>query len=392
MLPFSVIFFCLIHSFLTLDPNLYCTLPKAEIKNFKRRCHLTYLHTSSHFTCFLKPPICSFSFEGDTPSSKASGLHKKLTGDEKSISSVVACTVANRPHLNAWICLASAAFGSWHCFFWSLWQCEYNSYLWRHFCIQRATKFPLFTFLSQTRISQHMHPRQETIFFTTGKGEREWARAEHHTNPARDQPRAPARRRECRGEEQALSLAVKLQTEVVVPNSSSHPAVQSHSYFCACMRADTVSRLSQSSSFAGFVVRPSKAKAGAATSTQHQCQKNGWDHGRPDLIQLQVPQQHGYKGTALSKQLAAAESRSPHQLSPLSDWQLDPLTWQHTPARTVNTFLPGLVGSRVGETSFSQQQQAARRVSALSGNCTLNLSLCGVFIILEPFEGLISIP
>lgn len=111
-----------------------------------------------------------------------------------------------------------------------------------------------------------------------------------------------------------------------------------------------------------------------------------------DLIQLQVPQQHGYKGTALSKQLAAAESHSPHQLSPLSDWRLDPLTWQHTPARTVNSFLPGLVGSRVGETSFSQQQQAARRVSALSGNCTLNLLLCGVFVILEPFEGLISIP
>lgn len=189
----------------------------------------------------------------------------KLTGDEKSISPVVACTVANHPHLNAWICLASAAIGSWHSFFWSLWQCEYNSYLWRYFCIQCAVKF--FSFLSHTRISQYTYPRQETIFFSTGKGEREWARAEHHTNPARDQPRAPERRRECRGEGTGPQFGRETANRSGSPNSSSHPAVQSHSYFCACMRAHTVSRLSQSSSFAGFVVRRSQAEAGAATST-----------------------------------------------------------------------------------------------------------------------------
>lgn len=114
-----------------------------------------------------------------------------------------------------------------------------------------------------------MHPGQETTSFSTGEGKREGGCTERHANSVWDQPRARARRRECRGEGTGPSFGHETTKRTGSPRLFLPPSTRSHFYFCASVRANTVSRLasSQSSSFAGFVLRWSKPKSGDDTST-----------------------------------------------------------------------------------------------------------------------------
>lgn len=70
-----------------------------------------------------------------------------------------------------------------------------------------------------------MHPGQQTATFSMGKGEKEGGCTESAMLilcGISQEPEQGGGNTE--GKEQALCLAVKLQTEVVVPHSSSHPA------------------------------------------------------------------------------------------------------------------------------------------------------------------------
>lgn len=161
-----------------------------------------------------------------------------------------------------------------------------------------------------------MHPGQETTSFSTGKGKREGGCTEHHANSVWDQPRATARRREHRGGGTDPSFGHGTANRSGSPRLFLPPSMQSHSYFCASMRANTVSWLasSQSFSFAGFVLRWSNPKSGDDTPT--------W-------------------ALDLTACCNGVKSLSPHIISRV------PLTggwthWQdrdHSPAKTGNSFL-----------------------------------------------------
>lgn len=109
-----------------------------------------------------------------------------------------------------------------------------------------------------------MHPGQETTSFSMGKGQTEGGCTEHHANSVWDQPRARARRRERRGEGTGPSFGRETANRSGSPRLFLPPSMRSHSYFCASVRANTVSQpaCSQSPSFAGFVLRWSKPESG----------------------------------------------------------------------------------------------------------------------------------